>query len=128
LWPWLIVMLAAGGRKLARVAGAIIVLCWLYRVAMWNAGGVPNDYLRYAFESRFDNLLVGCLLAIVVHNGIASKALDGLTRSPWFIPPTAGLLIASVAAEESLGNAYHYQAGMTIDAVLIGILLMQLVA
>ena len=128
LWPFLVLSLARRPRTLAKVAAGIIVATLGYRIAMWSFASVPADYLRYAFESRFDNLLIGCLVAIAIRENLAARVFDGLTRSAWLLVPTVGALLASVAIEQVKGNGYHYMLGMTVDAILIATILMQLVA
>lgn len=127
-WPFLTLLLIRMPRALAMVAGAIIAATAAYRIAMWTMSPLPADYLRYAFESRFDNLLVGCVVAIMLRVGVASRVFDRLTASAWGLVPTVALLLASVAAEEIFGNSYHYVAGMTVDAVLVVAILLQVVA
>src|SRR5579859_7978034 len=114
LWPWLFVKYRDNRPLLIKIAMAGISCVWIYRIVVWSFLSPPDDYLRYAFESRWDNLMYGCLLALLIkENRISLK-----TR--WWTPvPLMMGLVFSVYLEGRIGSSYQYLFGMSFDAALM---------
>jgi peptidoglycan/LPS O-acetylase OafA/YrhL len=127
IWPWVFVRYRNDLSKLLRLVAGAICLVWIYRICICLLGITPVDYLRYAFESRVDNIMYGCLLAIIVRTGRFQKPLSWLTNAPLLPIFLVGGLAGSVWLEESAGPTFHYLGGMAIDAVLIALLLAQFI-
>ena len=104
-----------------------VLLVWLYRILVCVFLNVPRDYLRYAFESRIDNIMIGALAAIAVRFGVLPKQIAATTR--WSFAPAVGILVlaGSTLLEQNLSPAYHYVFGMTFDSLVIVIILLQLI-
>jgi peptidoglycan/LPS O-acetylase OafA/YrhL len=124
LWPLTFVVLAARSRR-ALVAGvslaALAALAW--RSWLILGAHVDVSYVYNAFDTRFDNLAVGCLLALAVHYDRAVAVAAWCGQRSWFPIVTLALLLTSRLA---LPDAYHYSIGFTIDALLVAILIVQL--
>jgi peptidoglycan/LPS O-acetylase OafA/YrhL len=127
LWPWIFHRYRNNYRTLLRVVATCLFCTWVYRLAVWLLLSPPRDYLRYAFESRLDNIAYGCLAALLLKAGYIDGLLCRLT-SAWHNPLlTMGLLASSFAIEILAGDNYHYTLAMSLDAILIVTLLIQLV-
>jgi peptidoglycan/LPS O-acetylase OafA/YrhL len=124
LWPIVFVALIGRGRRAVVIGLSVLGLAALaWRSWLILGAHVDPSYVYNAFDTRFDNLAVGCLLAVIVdHDRVASAATRIGARS-LFPFLTLSLLIASRMATPS---AYHYSIGFTIDALLVGILIVQL--
>jgi peptidoglycan/LPS O-acetylase OafA/YrhL len=124
LWPLAFVILAARGRR-ALVAGlslaALAAVVW--RSWLILGGHVDVSYVYNAFDTRFDNLAVGCLLALAVRYDPAVGAAAWCGQRSWFPFVTIALLLTSRLA---LPESYHYSIGFTIDALLVAVLIAQL--
>ena len=124
LWPLVFIILAAKGRRAVITGVAAIALgvvawrSWLTLVAHADA-----SYLYNAFDTRFDNIAVGCLLALSVGYSPVITAAKWVGRRTWFPLITLAILLYSRLA---LPQAYHYSIGFTVDAVLVAVLIMQL--
>jgi peptidoglycan/LPS O-acetylase OafA/YrhL len=124
LWPLAFVILAARGRRALLIGvgvAALAAVAW----RSWLVLGAQVDvaYVYNAFETRFDNLAVGCLLAIAIdHDGVVAAARWCGKRS-WFPLVTVALLFSSRVI---LPNPYHYSVGLTIDGLLIGVFITQI--
>src|SRR5439155_22189492 len=81
------------------------------------------SYVYNAFDTRFDNLAVGCLLALVVDCDIVVGAVGAWAKQSWFPFVTLALLLTSRLASR---EAYHYSIGFTVDALLVAVLIAQL--
>jgi len=124
LWPLAFVFLATRGRR-ALVVGvgfaALAAVAW--RSWLILGAHVDVSYVYNAFDTRFDNLAVGCLLALVVeYDRVVAAAATWATRS-WFPIVTLALLLTSRIV---LPLTYHYSIGFTVDALLVAVLITQL--
>ncbi|HEX2296664.1 MAG TPA: acyltransferase [Actinomycetota bacterium] len=95
LWPALLVLLASRGlRSALALAAALTAALVVWRIGLTTTGA-PFVRLYYALDTRFDELLVGCLGGIAyVHAGDRLRAIDrGLARRA----SIAALLLLAVA-------------------------------
>ncbi len=123
LWPAAFLLMARrGARTIVRgtVVAAVCVIAWrawlLYR-------GVDVAYLYNAFDTRFDNLAIGCLLAVIADRSAFAHVADLLARRPWYPLVTLAVLLGSRLVD---ARAYHYSIGFTVDAVLVAVFITQL--
>jgi peptidoglycan/LPS O-acetylase OafA/YrhL len=124
LWPLAFVILAKRGRR-ALVTGvslaALAAVAW--RSWLYLGGHVDPSYVYNAFDTRLDNLAVGCLLALAVDYDTVVAAAGRVAERSWFPIVTLALLLTSrIATPES----YHYSIGFTVDALLVATLIVQL--
>ena len=128
LWPWVFRRFRTSSIMLLRVCVGTVLAVWLYRILVCLLLTVPRDYLRYAFESRIDNIMVGALAAVAVSFGRLPKLVE--TSARWSLAPLAGMIVlaGSTILEGHLQPSFHYMFGMTFDSFLIVIILLQLVA
>jgi peptidoglycan/LPS O-acetylase OafA/YrhL len=124
LWPLAFVILAARGRR-ALMVGAGVAALAAVAWRSWVVLGAHVDvaYVYNAFETRFDNLAVGCLLAIAIDHDRVVAAARWCGKRSWFPLVTVALLFASRVI---LPNPYHYSVGLTIDALLIAVFITQI--
>ncbi len=88
---------------------------------------LPTDYLRYAFESRFDNILYGSVLALALRMVKLDPILKAAERVPLMPIALAGLLLGLTFLEERSSATYHYVFGMALDSTIIAVALIQFV-
>jgi peptidoglycan/LPS O-acetylase OafA/YrhL len=92
--------------------------CWL----VWSRR-VDGVWAYNAFDCRFDNLLVGCLLAFVGERERLQPVFRTLVVWWWTPLLTLALILTSRMATPA---DYHNGPGFTVDAVLLAVLLIQL--
>jgi peptidoglycan/LPS O-acetylase OafA/YrhL len=124
LWPLLLLVLLRGGvARVARTLVIMIVVVVAWRCVLLFGLHVDRAYLYNAFDTRFDNLAVGCLLATIAvapqFQGVAGR----LAGSPLAPLATLALLLVS---RSGLGATYHYTLGFTVDAVLVAVFIVQM--
>jgi peptidoglycan/LPS O-acetylase OafA/YrhL len=124
LWPITFGWLARSGRRLAirfLVVAIVAVVAW--RSFLYLRIGVSPAYVYNAFDTRFDNLAVGCLAALLTQN---ERVLQGAQRwaRHWSLPlVTCALLYVS----RHFGpGRYHYSVGFTVEAALIAVAMIQI--
>jgi peptidoglycan/LPS O-acetylase OafA/YrhL len=125
LWPLAFVILAARGRRALMIGAGVAALAAVgWRSWVVLGAHVDVAYVYNAFETRFDNLAVGCLLAIAIDHDRVVAAARWCAKRSWYPVVTVALLLASRVI---LPNAYHYSVGLTIDALLIAVFITQIV-
>lgn len=124
LWPAAFLLLRRGGRRMVRrgLLFAIgVVMVW--RTYLFVVRGVGPAYVYNAFDTRFDNLAVGCLLAVVIDTDWFSRLASRLVSRIWLPALTLTALYCSRVA---FSPSYHYGPGFTVDAVLVAIFIVQM--
>jgi peptidoglycan/LPS O-acetylase OafA/YrhL len=127
MWPFIFASLHRNPAKLLKLGCSLIVGIWLYRVVLSLTFSLPTDYLRYAFESRLDNILYGSVLALAFRRAKLDPILRAAQRVPLMPMALAGSLVGLTFLEESAGATYHYVFGMALDSTIIAVALIQLV-
>lgn len=82
VWPTVFLLLARrGSRTLLRVLVGLIAVVLLWRSSLVLARVVGSAYVYNAFDTRFDNLGVGCLLAVCAEQPWAPQRVGPGCRS-----------------------------------------------
>lgn len=124
LWPLACLALLRRSREsAARAVAFVIVAVVAWRSALFLIFHAPTSYVYNAFDTRCDALAIGCFLALSSER----KWLHGLeqrVRSSSLLPlVTLGLIWLS----RHYGSSdYHYSIGMTVDAALIALFIIQM--
>jgi len=125
LWPPLFLFLNRMGKKtitltLISIIGFVVV----WRSVLFLGLGASNSYIYNAFETRFDNIAVGCLLAMCVESRRFQDFAQVLAK--WTVVP---FLTLTLLLWSRMGGteAYHYSLGFTVDALLLAVLILQMV-
>lgn len=122
LWPWLFWAFRARLKQLLWVLSCLIPALWFYRIFL-QFHGVPEEYIYTAFETRVDAILVGCVLAMLVHRSIGRDWIHEV-RQPRYLPiPLIGL---AVSVHFGSLIAYRNIVGFAIDPLLVALLIGQL--
>ncbi len=119
LWPFLFLTFR---RRKEFLISAIAVVC-LWRTYLYGFHHVSPAYVYNAFDTRFDNLAIGCLLATLLHSQKLPRWISRQSNPLALL--ALGLLVISRSFSPQL---YHYTLGFTVDALLISILIVQAIA
>ncbi|HEU0012631.1 MAG TPA: acyltransferase [Longimicrobium sp.] len=126
LWPpVLVLLLARGGRRRAAaalVAAVAVVGAWR-TYAVWGTELGPG-YAYNAFDTRFDALAAGCLLAVAAGHRWLGRAAAAVSRWSWLPLVTLALLFLPPVA---MPLRLRYGPGLTLDALLFAVLIVQMV-
>jgi peptidoglycan/LPS O-acetylase OafA/YrhL len=125
LWPAAFVLFRNRLGALARGLLFLIPALWIYRSFLYFHG-VSDPYIYTSFETRIDAILVGCLVAIALHLGLAQRLLMELRR-PRYLPFTIAALLLSILGGGPLGNGYRDIVGFAINPILVILLILQLI-
>jgi peptidoglycan/LPS O-acetylase OafA/YrhL len=124
LWPSLFLLLTARGpRVLLRGLGVMVCAVLVWRAALVLSGSASLEYAYVAFDTRFDNLALGCLLAVGLEGEAGRRMGAAAARFAWLPLP---VLAALVVSRTSISDRYHFSVGLTVEAVLMAVLLVQM--
>ena len=128
IWPWLMRFFQKDLRRLTYLLIAIIVAADIYRIVLFFRFHVSREWLTFAFDSRVDHLLVGCLLAVLLKRGVMREFWALMTSQIWISVIVFGLIVASIALDGQYGLAYRFAVGFVVDPLLTAVLLVQVIA
>jgi peptidoglycan/LPS O-acetylase OafA/YrhL len=119
IWPVTILALGADHRRIKLVVLGLLVLIALWRVVLIARG--VNGYVYYAFDTRFDALLMGCGLALCAKDDWLQSVARWVSRHPLLPVVTVAVL------HYSLGDFgfWNETFGYTVEALLLATLLVQ---
>lgn len=127
LWPVVFLTFCKDPARLLKFTTIAIVVLWAYRVIAFFTLPLPGDYLRYSFDSRFDNILYGCALALALFL-VKLEPLLALADRVKILPFAIGLgLLVGGYFEGYWGNEIYYIVVLPVASLLIAIMLVQLV-
>jgi len=129
LFPLLFLLLRKWPRRRVAVLVAAIIAVWALRIVGTFVLKLPENYIYTAFEMRADHLLIGCLLAILLHSGMAGACWRHLVLyRRTYLVLTMCALAASVYAQAAVGIPYRNTVGFIVDPILVAILITLLLA
>jgi peptidoglycan/LPS O-acetylase OafA/YrhL len=124
LWPAMFVGLAGFGLPALRRGLIFLILCGVaWRSLLYFSGYVGQAYLYNAFDARFDNLAIGCLLATVVSEPRTAAFARRVGAAPWMPLVTLVLMAAVLSAPD---RVTRHLLGFSIYAALVAVLIVQL--
>jgi peptidoglycan/LPS O-acetylase OafA/YrhL len=124
LWPLcFLLLIRRGARSFSIALVALIVGVMLWRSYLYLGRGVGAAYVYNAFDTRFDNLAIGCLLAVWLAQDRYTRPANVVGRYAWLPLITVALILWSRAGTPL---AYHYTLGFTVDAILLALLVVQM--
>ncbi|WP_447602505.1 acyltransferase family protein [Nitrospira sp. Nam80] len=126
LWPLLLgAIIHRGSRSAALIIASTVCLIAGWRSVAYLYFGASPSYVYNAFETRFDSLAIGCLLAVCCRLGWFEMAAMTLSRNILFPFAILALLLYSRIGGS---DSYHYSLGFTVDSLLIAIFMTQLLS
>lgn len=125
LWPMAFIVLIRRGKNFVLgflVFVSVIVMVWRsYSFSVLDFG---TSYVYNAFDTRFDNLAIGCALAFLLEKKHFLEFANNLSSRFWMPLVTLTLLTISRLVTSS---DYSYGPAFTLDALLLAVLLLQLI-
>ncbi|QUM80569.1 acyltransferase [Moritella sp. 5] len=123
LWPILFIVCFRYGQNVQTLFLAVVLvagLIWRY-VAYFHLG-FEDKWLYRTFDARFDNLAIGCLLAVLLFNINSRRYISGFVYKGWLFP----ILIGALLLSRFVGKAYpgySYTLGFSVEAIIISVML-----
>jgi peptidoglycan/LPS O-acetylase OafA/YrhL len=127
LWPLAFLLFRRNYRRLGQMLTGAILAIWMYREVLILVFGVQQRYIYRAFDTRADNLLIGCLLAVMLRAGYFPRFWNWVSVRPWLAVTIAGLLALSSIAD-SLLQVYRHNVSFMVTPLLTAVWITQLIA
>jgi peptidoglycan/LPS O-acetylase OafA/YrhL len=123
LWPLcLLWMLRQRANALALVC-CTVALLWIYRIVLTTVFSVDQGYVYAAFDTRADALLVGCTLAIALHDRGTHDAIARVVRHDWIAAVAIALAVAVIATGYRVEGRFRDTTGLLMVPPLFALLL-----
>jgi peptidoglycan/LPS O-acetylase OafA/YrhL len=124
LWPLVFIFSMKWGKGFAiwlLIISSLLVMAWRsYSFSVLDFG---TSYAYNAFDTRFDNLAIGCAMAFLIEKQSFLKLVNSLSFKFWMPLVTLFLLYMS---RKIPWDDYAFGPAFTIDALLLAVLLLQL--
>ena len=108
LWPLAFIILHSVNRRIYALL-IMVPIFWIYRIGAVLLFDVPQGYVYEALDMRADQLLLGCLLAMILFQRSASGVLRLIASRPWTLWVTLGTLILSSMIPRITHHAWRYR-------------------
>lgn len=128
LWPLVFLMLRGNLRKMTGFLVALIGAVWIHRAVLCFGFHVDQAYIFAAFDTRLDELMVGCLLAVLLKKRALSSLWSAVSANAMLPLATIALLAISIYAGEHFIDRYRDVFGFAIEPLLVAILVVQIIA
>ena len=114
-------------KRLSIVLALIISSVWIWRFVIVFGFDARDTYVYGAFETRVDQLLVGCLLAVILRAGKLKKFWEAMLQNALMPLVPIALLLLSIYLGDVNSFSYKDTVGFMIEPVLMAILVVQLI-
>ncbi|HXF41789.1 MAG TPA: acyltransferase [Blastocatellia bacterium] len=128
LWPFLFLMLRGNLRRMTIFLAGLIGAVWIHRAILCYEFRIDQAYIYAAFDTRLDELMVGCLLAVLLKRGSLANVWRTISSNVLLPVVTIALLAISIYAGEAYIDRYRDVFGFAIEPLLFAILIVQMIA
>lgn len=128
LWPFVFLMLRGNLKRMTMFLAAVIGAVWIHRAILCFVFHVDQAYIYAAFDTRLDELMVGCLVAVLLKRRALSGLWRAISASALLPLATIALLAISIYAGELYIARYRDVFGFAIEPLLVAILVVQMIS
>ncbi len=133
LWPLIFVRYAGNWSRLLKICAVLIGVVCAHNLVLAHWFKASDQYMRFAFDTRVDVILLGCALALATRVPAGRALLRTVSARALYIPVTLIMLIGLLVAYDTLKvsdavNRYYSAYVVPLEVVLIACLLVQLIA
>jgi peptidoglycan/LPS O-acetylase OafA/YrhL len=120
LWPAAFLLLSRDLKKMQDFLVALIAGIWAYRILLQVVAGVSWSYIYFAFDTRIDHIMTGCLLAVLIKRRILDRFWTVACGNPYAPLVTLSLLFFfGYLDRTTVGTNASFMAMPLLMAVLI---------
>jgi peptidoglycan/LPS O-acetylase OafA/YrhL len=128
LWPFVFLMLRGNLKRMTVFLIGLIGAVWAYRCLLCFGFHVDQAYIYAAFDTRLDELMVGCLLAVLLKKEALSPLWRAVSSSAFSPLVTLGVLAISIYGGELYIARYRDVVGFALEPLLVAVLVVQLIS
>ena len=126
-FPLLFLLFCRNLKHLKIAIVGLILATWIWRVVLVFGFTASGGYIYSAFDTRLDNLLVGCLLAVILREHSLERLWSVLLRNT--LIPVATVMLLAVSIYFSLGSVvYKSTVGFAVEPILMAVFITQMMA
>ena len=124
-FPLLFLLFCRNLKHLKLVICGMILATWIWRIILVFGFNASGGYVYSAFDTRLDNLLVGCLLAVVLRERSFVWLWKILLKNAFM--PLATISLLAVSIYFSLSSVtYKSTVGFAVEPILMAVLITQM--
>jgi peptidoglycan/LPS O-acetylase OafA/YrhL len=123
IWPLLLAWVMRRRWQPERVLVIAIVTIWLWRLSLVLFTDTSEAYLYRALDTRADELLMGCLLAVLTRQPAWQARLASCLRAPGLVPALIVMLYVSTTFTGD-DRLLRFGIAFMFDTVFIGVLVL----
>lgn len=125
LWPLALLAISRRGLNLKQALAVSIFAVWCWRWLLLACDASP-DYLYRALDTRADDLLMGCLFAVLVRTDEWCTKLASIISAPYILPLVVAILFGSNVA--AINKYVDYGVISMIQPPAIAVLILWVIA
>jgi peptidoglycan/LPS O-acetylase OafA/YrhL len=128
LWPFVFLMLRGNLKRMTVFLAAVNGAVWIHRAILCFVFHVDQAYIYASFDTRLDELMAGCLVAVLLKRRVLSGLWRAISASALLPLATLGVLAVSIYAGELYIVRYRDVFGFAIEPLLVVILVVQMIS
>lgn len=128
LWPLVFLLCRHNLRLMTKILIAVIALVGIHRTVLSAVFDVSQSYIYSAFDTRIDQLMTGCLLAVALRRRLLVSFWNGACSHAVMPILTAAAIVASIYLGPTLFPRYRHVVGFTLEPLLMAVFLGQVIA
>jgi peptidoglycan/LPS O-acetylase OafA/YrhL len=127
IWPIVFLLCRSNLRLMTRVLVAVIACVAIHRALLSYVFAVDESYIYSAFDTRVDQLMAGCLLAVLLKRRALEWFWARVCSHPIAPLVTIALVIASMMLGRVLGAHSRDVFGFAVQPILYAVFLAQVI-
>jgi len=128
LWPFVFLLCRQNLRLMTKLLVALIAAVGIHRAVLSLVFEVKPSYVYSAFDTRIDQLLIGCLLAVSLRRRILSSFWNSACSHAAMPFVTVAAIVVSIYIGPLLLPRYRHVIGFTLEPLLMAVFLAQVIA
>ena len=126
VWPLALLWIMRKPKNAVKILGGVILAIWIWRVVLMFGFGVTWAWVYNATDTRADGLMIGSVLAILLHREKMPKMVSTALASKWLVlVPIAALVWCTIADLNLQMRLSLRLLSFTIEPVFVAIVLVQ---
>jgi peptidoglycan/LPS O-acetylase OafA/YrhL len=128
LWPFVFLMCRQNLQVMTKLLVGVILVVGTHRAVLSAVFHVNQSYIYSAFDTRIDQLLIGCLLAVSLRRRMLMSFWNAACAHAAMPLLTVAAILASIYIGPTLLPRYRHVVGFTVEPLLMAVFLAQVIA
>jgi peptidoglycan/LPS O-acetylase OafA/YrhL len=128
LWPLVFLSCRQNLRLMTKLLITVIAVVGIHRSVLSLVFEVNQSYIYSAFDTRIDQLMIGCLLAVTLRRRMLTSFWNAACSHAVMPFLTVAAIVASIFFGPTLFPRYRHVVGFTLEPLLMAVFLGQAIA